>query len=95
MSDFLILRRTGPNPTDLEVCSIIQNKGGDEGEKAILEGAQAGPGRYLAVSLGNTTERELTMEPVLREPVEDQLPPPAGEQIPHDPPEEKPPPETQ
>lgn len=85
MSDFLILRRTGPQPTDLEVCSIIQGKAGDEGEKAILEGASGGNGRYLAVSLGNTTERELSMEPTLREPEkEPEVPAAPSERIPND-----------
>jgi hypothetical protein len=91
MPDFLILRKTGPQPTDLEVCTIIQGKGGDEGEDAITEGATAGDGRYLAVSMGNTTERDLTLEPVLREPEPE--PPADLEEIPRDevePPVEKP-----
>lgn len=88
MPDFLILRRTGPQPTDLEACSIIQGKGGDEGEEAIREGACQGSGRYLAISMGNTTERDVGMEPVLSEPADEVAVPQAidvpAEQIPHD-----------
>jgi hypothetical protein len=75
VTDFLILRRTGPAATDLQVCSVIQGKKGDEGEQAIKEGAQAGDGRYLAVSLGNVTERDVRTEPVLSEPTEDEAAP--------------------
>jgi len=71
MTDFLILRRTGPGATDLQVCSVIEGKKGDEGEQAIKEGAQSGDGRYLAVSLGNVTERDVRTEPVLSEPTEE------------------------
>jgi hypothetical protein len=79
MSDFLILRRTGPEPTDLEVVNLIQDKGGDEGEQAIREGARGSAGRYLAVSMGNVTEREMNLEPVLSKPHDE---PVESEQIP-------------
>lgn len=78
MTDFLILKRTGPGATDLQVCNLIQGKKGEEGEEAIREGAQAGVGRYVAVSLGNVTERDVGMEPVLSEPVEEVAPPSDG-----------------
>lgn len=47
--NFLILRKTGPNPTDLQVVDIVEEKKATEGEQALQEATLPEEGKYLAV----------------------------------------------
>lgn len=47
--DFLILRKTGPAKTDLEVVDIVKDKKATEGEQALQEATLPDEGKYVAV----------------------------------------------
>jgi hypothetical protein len=55
--DFLVLYKSGPEPTDLTVCNIIVGKKADEGEVAIEEAMTQGAGDYVAVPLSKALFR--------------------------------------
>lgn len=66
---FLILYKTGPEPTDLEVVAISQGKKAAEGEIAIKENASKGEGEYYAVKFNkpNKVHKKLQLAPTLVE----------------------------
>lgn|GEM_PF-5069165 len=70
MPTYLILKRTGPGDIDLQPCAIILGKSAEEVDDAIAEGATAGEGSYVAVSLSTVVERDLRMRAELTSPEE-------------------------
>jgi hypothetical protein len=70
MPNYLIMKRTGEGELDLKPCAVIRGKTADEVDDAITEGATAGEGPYVALSMSTAVERDLRMKPELSAPAE-------------------------